>query len=124
MAVVVTRYFGGGLLGTGGLVRAYQKAVQEGLAHSRIIEKCEGYILDIHTDYNGLGKLQYYFGQNKIAVLDTQYTSDVVITILVPLEQREKTQKDIIEQTCGTAALAWKEDIATYAVLDKEVILF
>ena len=124
VAVVVTRYFGGVLLGTGGLVRAYQKAVQEGLAQSRIIEKCEGYILDIHTDYNGLGKLQYYFGQNKIAVLDTQYTSDVVITILVPLEQRAKTQQDIIEQTCGTAVLAWKEDIATYAVLDKEVILF
>ena len=38
-AVVVTRYFGGVLLGTGGLVRAYSRAVQEGLAASRIIEK-------------------------------------------------------------------------------------
>ena len=42
VAVVVTRYFGGVLLGTGGLVRAYQKSVQEGLAASVIIDKKEG----------------------------------------------------------------------------------
>ena len=44
VAVVVTRYFGGVLLGTGGLVRAYQKAVQEGLAASQIIEKRSGFL--------------------------------------------------------------------------------
>ena len=51
---VVTRYFGGTLLGTGGLVRAYSKAVQEGLAASRIIEKQYGVLLEITTDYNGV----------------------------------------------------------------------
>jgi len=61
-AVVVTRYFGGTLLGTGGLVRAYSKAVQEGLAQSRIIEKQYGTILEIGTDYQGLGKIQYIIG--------------------------------------------------------------
>ena len=55
-AVVVTRYFGGTLLGTGGLVRAYSKAVQEGLAQSDLIEKQYGNILEIGTDYNGGGK--------------------------------------------------------------------
>ena len=54
VAVVVTRYFGGVLLGTGGLVRAYQSATQAGLAASKIIEKCLGKKLIIHTDYNGL----------------------------------------------------------------------
>lgn len=58
-AVVVTRYFGGTLLGTGGLVRAYSKAVQEGLAQSDLIEKQYGNILEIGTDYNGVGKIQY-----------------------------------------------------------------
>ena len=59
LVVVVTRYFGGILLGTGGLVRAYQKAVQEGLKNSIIIEKRPGKKLRIDTDYNGIGKIQY-----------------------------------------------------------------
>ena len=53
VAVVVTRYFGGVLLGTGGLVRAYQKSVQEGLAASVIIDKKEGRRLSVGTDYTG-----------------------------------------------------------------------
>ena len=63
-AVVVTRYFGGVLLGTGGLVRAYQKAVQEGLAHSVLMEKKRGRSLSVGTDYAGLGKLQYLITQS------------------------------------------------------------
>lgn len=50
VAVVVTRYFGGVLLGTGGLVRAYSKAVQEGLAGSIVIEKKKGISLKVTTD--------------------------------------------------------------------------
>ena len=65
-AVVVTRYFGGTLLGTGGLVRAYSKAVQEGLADSRIITKKHGILTEVGTDYNSVGKLQYLFAQNEI----------------------------------------------------------
>ena len=56
--VVVTRYFGGVLLGTGGLVRAYSGAAQEGLKASTVVEKCLGRKLLITTDYNGIGKLQ------------------------------------------------------------------
>lgn len=54
--VVVTRYFGGTLLGTGGLVRAYSQAVQEGLANSVLIDEICGVRLLIETDYNGIGK--------------------------------------------------------------------
>ena len=73
-AVVVTRYFGGTLLGTGGLVRAYQKSVQEGLAKSVIIEKMQGKNLAIRTDYTGLGKIQYILAKENIPVLKTAYT--------------------------------------------------
>lgn len=74
VAVVVTRYFGGVLLGTGGLVRAYQKSVQEGLAASVIIDKKEGRRLSVGTDYTGLGKLQYLVAQNGLTLIDTVYT--------------------------------------------------
>lgn len=123
VAIVVTRYFGGVLLGTGGLVRAYQSATQAGLAASKIIEKRQGKKLIIHTDYNGLGKLQYLFGQQKTAILDTEYAADVVLTILVPVEQKDFLYKEIIEQTNGTAQMEWGED-AVYALIDKTVQIF
>ena len=123
VAVVVTRYFGGVLLGTGGLVRAYQAATQAGLAASKIIEKCQGTKLVIHTDYNGLGKLQYLFGQQKLAILNTEYAADVIMTVLVPSEQKDMIYKSVVEQTNGSAGLEWKESVI-YAVIDKEVVVF
>lgn len=123
VAVVVTRYFGGVLLGTGGLVRAYQKAVQEGLANAQIIEKRNGFLLYINTDYNGIGKLQYLFAQKEIAIMNSEYAADVRMTVLVPLERKDEMQKAVIEHTNGTAGLEWGEE-AIYAIIDKEVKIF
>lgn len=122
-AVVVTRYFGGVLLGTGGLVRAYQAAVQAGLAASQIITKRQGKKLFVHTDYNGLGKLQYLFGQQKTVILDTEYAADVLITVLVPAGQYRLLPDAVTEQTNGNAKMEWGEEVV-YAVVDKEVKLF
>ena len=118
VAVVVTRYFGGVLLGTGGLVRAYQAATQAGLAASRLIEKCKGQQLLVHTDYNGLGKLQYLFGQKHTVILDTAYEADVTMT-----EQKEILPKEITELTNGSAGLEWGKT-CVYALIDKEVVFF
>ena len=123
VAVVVTRYFGGVLLGTGGLVRAYQKAVQEGLAASSIIEKREGFLLYINTDYNGIGKLQYLFAQKEISILESEYAVDVRMTVLVPLERKDEIEKAVIEHTNGTARLEWGDE-TIYGIVNKEVMLF
>lgn len=119
--VVVTRYFGGVLLGTGGLVRAYQKAVQEGLANAQIIEKKEGILLYVNTDYNGLGKLQYLFAQKEISILESEYTADVRMQVLVPSERKDEIEKAVIEHTSGAALLEWADTIL-YGMQDKEVI--
>ena len=74
VVLVVTRYFGGTLLGTGGLVRAYSSAAKEGLASSVIITKIPGVKLHIGTDYTGLGKIQYILGQRGLETLDAAYT--------------------------------------------------
>ena len=79
--VVVTRYFGGTLLGTGGLVRAYSQAVQEGLANSVLIDEICGVRLLIETDYNGIGKIQYLLGQRGIPILESEYTDQVLSLI-------------------------------------------
>ena len=106
VAVVVTRYFGGVLLGTGGLVRAYQKSVQEGLAASVIIDKKEGRRLSVGTDYTGLGKLQYLVAQNGLTLIDTVYTEKVELLLMVPSEMQEQTEKEIIEATNGKADIS------------------
>lgn len=103
IAVVVTRYFGGTLLGTGGLVRAYQKSVQAGLANSIIIEKLQGRQLTIHTDYNGIGKIQYVLAQQQISVMDTEYTDKVAVQTVVPLEKLKELKEAVTEGTNGSA---------------------
>ena len=123
VAVVVTRYFGGVLLGTGGLVRAYQKSVQEGLSASKVIEKRCGFLLYINTDYNGVGKLQYLFGQKGISIVESEYAVDVRITTLVPEERKQEIEKAIIEQTNGLARLEWGNEVI-YAIMEKEVKIF
>ncbi len=122
-AVVVTRYFGGVLLGTGGLVRAYQSAVHAGLSASRIINKRKGQILSVRTDYNGVGKLQYLFGQENIRILDSEYAADVVMKVLVPIEEKEKAEKKITELTCKNAGLEWSEPVI-YGEIDQKIVLF
>ena len=122
-AVVVTRYFGGVLLGTGGLVRAYQQATKAGLSASEIIEKKDGAVLFIRTDYNGIGRLQYLFAQEKITVMDTAYEADVLVKAVIPENDKKRIEKTIIEQTNGTAKLEWGDEV-TFAEYDGEVLLF
>lgn len=122
-AVVVTRYFGGVLLGTGGLVRAYQQATKAGLSASEIIEKKDGAVLFIRTDYTGIGRLQYLFAQEKIMVMDTAYEADVLVKAVIPENDKKRIEKTIIEQTNGTAKLEWGDEV-TFAEYDGGVLLF
>ena len=122
-AVVVTRYFGGVLLGTGGLVRAYQQATKAGLSGSEILEKKDGAVLFIRTDYTGIGRLQYLFAQEKITVMDTAYEADVLVKAVIPENDKKRIEKTIIEQTNGTAKLEWGDEV-TFAEYDGEVLLF
>ena len=121
-AVVVTRYFGGTLLGTGGLVRAYSKAVQEGLAQSDLIEKQYGNILEIGTDYNGVGKIQYLIGENKIPVLASEYTDKVQFQVLLPMSETEHFQKLLTEATNARASQEIV-DSCYYAVWNGKILM-
>ena len=123
VAVVVTRYFGGVLLGTGGLVRAYSKAVQEGLAGSLVIEKKKGISLKVTTDYTGIGKIQYIAGERQIPILDSEYMDKVVLKLLVPDAETEAVQKAITEGTNGRAGME-KEKELYFAKVNGEVLTF
>lgn len=122
MAVVVTRYFGGTLLGTGGLVRAYQRAVKEGLATAKILEKYAGYRITMKTDYNGIGKIQYITGQMGVFTVDTEYAENVTVEVMVKSEDLETFVKKVTEATNGQAGIEKSEEIF-FGVLDGKVIL-
>ena len=123
IAVVVTRYFGGVLLGTGGLVRAYSKAVQEGLSESLLIEKKKGISLKVTTDYTGIGKIQYIAGERQISILDSEYTDKVVLKLLVPNSETDAVQKAITEGTNGRAVME-KEKELYFAKVNGDVLTF
>ena len=122
-AVVVTRYFGGVLLGTGGLVRAYTGAVQEGLRASTVITKKEGVLLDISMDYTDLGKIQYIAGENALPVIDTEYTDRVKMRLLMPSDEEDRIRKAVTEAAAGKAAIH-KEKDTWFAVIDGKAEMF
>lgn len=105
IAAVVTRYFGGVLLGTGGLVRAYSGAVKMALEQCETITRRYGVQMLIKTDYNGVGKIQYLLGSKDVVIQDSVYAADVQMTVLVPIEEYDRLCKELVEATNGRVGL-------------------
>lgn len=99
--VVVTRYFGGTLLGTGGLVKAYTDASREGIAAGTILTKIYGLKLQVKVAYTFLGKMQYFLAQEKVHIITSEYEAEVKLILQVAEKEKEKLVKDIIELTNG-----------------------
>jgi uncharacterized YigZ family protein len=112
--VVVTRYFGGVLLGTGGLLRAYQQVTIEGLDKCVIEEKKQGIRMDITTDYNGFGKIQYIAANDGTIVLDTQYTDKVLLDVVCEKDMAESFINKVTEATAGQAVYGEKKEVVYY----------
>ena len=93
VAVVVTRYFGGTLLGTGGLVRAYTQCVKEGLKSCKVGKMILGYQIEIETDYNYVGKILYILESYKIVPINSTYYQKINIIINIPINIEEKLRK-------------------------------
>lgn len=85
--VVVTRYFGGILLGTGGLVRAYSDATLEAISKTDIVEKVLGIISSFIVSYEDLEKIKYYFKQENIKIVDYKYDENVEILVEITKEK-------------------------------------
>ncbi len=121
--VVVTRYFGGVLLGTGGLVRAYQGAVQEGLKNCMLLAPKNGCECIIQTDYNGYGKIEFVLRENNLPILNTDFGADVIISSVVPSELIKKIDTAVADKTAGSAEITWKDEIK-YDVLEGKLLTF
>lgn len=88
--VVVTRYFGGILLGTGGLLRAYTGAVQEALQNATEVERTLGLEVIFEVEYPELEKFKYYLKQNDINIANLEYSELISVTVLITQEKLDK----------------------------------
>ena len=94
--IIVTRYFGGILLGTGGLVRAYTNSAVGVINNSHIVHMEKGVQLKFSINYNDLGKIKYYFTVNKCNIVNIFYGQFIDITVDI----KEKIEKDIENNNC------------------------
>lgn len=123
IVIVVTRYFGGTLLGTGGLVRAYTEAAKAGIENAVIIEKIPATRMKLFTEYTDLGKIQYILAQNQVTVENTEYTDKVEIRALFPEKEKKALCRALTESTAGRVHIEDGEDVY-YGTAEGEVIIF
>lgn len=103
VAVVVTRYFGGTLLGAGGLVRAYSKGAKIGVDAGKIAVMTYCGEVQISVSYDLYGKLQYLLEQDGIKAENTDFGQEVTVTVYIPKAEMKGLEKKVIESTNGKA---------------------
>ena len=108
--VIVTRYFGGTLLGTGGLVRAYTSAAVEGMRDSKIITRIFGSKLHMIIEYADWGKIQYSLGKRNLSPAECTYTDKVELELIVSEDEEEGLRKEVMEGTNGQAVIEKTEE--------------
>jgi len=113
IVVIVTRYFGGILLGTGGLVRAYSEATQNAIEKCIKVYKVDGIEIQIKIDYANLEIFKYYCKNNYIRIIEIDYAEDIILKI-----EMEKNRKNIFFDDIEKKTLNVKE----YQVLQDKFI--
>lgn len=112
-AIVVTRYYGGILLGAGGLTRAYTKGASIAIKAAKVVEKVKGQKLLFTMEYDMLGKIQYIFNEKKWHIEDIEYTDKVVLSTISEVSIVEEIEKEITEASSGKIFIS-KEDEDIY----------
>jgi len=121
--IAVTRYFGGTLLGTGGLVRAYGHSGAEAVRSAEVIEKNLYESLKIFTDYTSFGKIQYAALQNEHIIQKVNYTEQVEMDVLVLTDAAGSFIKEIADLTAGQAQVEKGSPVYAARVSEEYVIL-
>lgn len=120
ICVIVTRYFGGILLGTGGLVRAYQSATLIGLENASIYELEEGYLSDYIISYEEYGKFNYLCEKYKLPRISIDYTEQIFLQLILPIDIHSIFIAKIQEESAGKI-LPIKEEKVKYIIHNQKV---
>jgi len=95
VVVIVTRYFGGILLGTGGLVRAYTDVTKQVIQKSEFVCKVQGVEIDLEIDYSSLEIFKYYCKNNDINIVNIEYSENISLKIEMESNKKDILLKDI-----------------------------
>ena len=105
------------------MVKAYQSATIEGLNQGNMITKTLGYKMEIKTDYNFIGKIQYYLAQKNIPTLSSDYTDIVQLTIIIPIGFRDEFEKNVAEITNGQGELD-ESGTVYYSIINSKIKVY
>ncbi len=94
IVIIVTRYFGGVLLGTGGLLRAYSDSLLKAVEESHFIQKCQGIEMLVTVDYSEFDSFKYYCKNNDILIVNVEYKELINCKIELEPDKKEKLMKD------------------------------
>lgn len=103
VCVVVTRYFGGTLLGTGGLVHAYGASAGMGLCEAGIVKRALCNVVAVKVDYTMVGKLQHKIAAENLILDNTDYADDVTFYVCCLMDKTQKFIEEITDLTNGKA---------------------
>lgn len=115
--VIVTRYFGGILLGTGGLVRAYSEATIKAVVDSEKVCKCMGILAEVELDYKTIENFKHYCNKNKINIINIQYQDKVSCKIEIEYNKKDKLKQDIDNKNINVSNLK----VLCKKIIDKSV---
>lgn len=111
VAIATVRYFGGTLLGTGGLTRAYSKGASDAVAAAEIITRTFGDKLSITIPYSLYGKLSTYLNEQTVAVIQSDFGEKVSLTLFSPATFTQRLIEDLTELSFGSAQIIQKEQL-------------
>ncbi|GHU62004.1 YigZ family protein [Clostridia bacterium] len=120
--LIVVRYFGGVLLGSGGLVRAYTKAAQAAIEDSQIVWRIPAKRYTLLADYSMIGKLSYLFSRLDLVQLDTTFEQKVSYTLLLPVDKEEQLKKELLRQNHSGIELIGGQ-VVFYGMWKNQVVL-
>lgn len=103
--IVVTRYFGGVLLGTGGLVRAYSQAAKAALLNATLVQRIMAEEVSVTSDYNDYGKIEFLLRNESFPVINTDYTDSVTVTFICQPDKYDYIRRKITDLTSSRAVI-------------------
>lgn len=120
--LVVIRYFGGVLLGTGGLVHAYQNSARIAVENSILVERFQGFLCKIEMDYGLLGKIQHLLKEEEIEILSSMYQEKVILEVALLPEQEVQLSTKLKSIFAGADCMKRIKPIS-FAIMDGSVII-
>lgn len=111
VAVATVRYFGGILLGTGGLTRAYSKGASDAVTAANVITRTWGDTVEIVISYNLYGKVSPYISSKGFPIISSDFSDNVSILIFTPKKDTDALIAEITDMTNGSAQISKKDEL-------------